>query len=169
MTTMKTTDDEKVIDIESIPPGFCAQCGLSHRELTSTGVIPDHGFKMHGENVTKPAEETYLSTMRQDPNAKCATCSNTWMWHQTNGDEIRHAFNDGTMAASETFGKKLASGDRTSPTKQGQPAVVEEVRWPFDPVLRQALIDKGVITPDDLTRAEATIRAVTDNFNGGKS
>jgi hypothetical protein len=163
---MKTTDDEKVIDIESIPPGFCAECGLSHRELISTGVIPNHEFQMHGQNVTKPTEEIYLSTMRQDPNAKCTTCSNTWLWHQNNGDEIRHAFNDGTMAASETFGKKLPTGERTKP---GQPPVVEEARWPFDPVLRQALIDKGVITPEDLTRAEATIRAVTDNFNGGKS
>lgn len=146
----------------NIPAGYCAQCGLSHRAVwADTGVAPDHDFKPHGENVTKPDEETYLSTMRQDPNAKCHTCSNSWLWHQTT--EVRHRFNDGTMGAAETFGKKLPDGGRTPPTGT-QPVTVEAVRWPFDPVLRQALIDKGVITPDDLTKAEATIRAVTDNF-----
>ncbi len=32
---------------------------------------------------------------------------------------------------------------------------------PFDPVLRQALIDKGVLTPDDLRQAEAKINVIT--------
>lgn len=35
---------------------------------------------------------------------------------------------------------------------------------PFDPVLRQALIDKGVLTPDDLRAAEEKIAAVTGAF-----
>jgi hypothetical protein len=37
--------------------------------------------------------------------------------------------------------------------------------WPFDPVLRQALIAKGVITPEDLRMAEDQIRAVTASFD----
>ena len=163
-----TTSDKFALygDRKAIPAGFCASCGQSHRSIfNDTGVLPDHEFEMHGGNVTKPDEESYLSVMRQDPNAKCVTCSNSWLWHQNNGDEIRHEFNDGSRAASETFGKKLPDGGRTKPGQQ--PVTVEEVRWPFDPVLRQALIDKGVITPEDLTRAENTIRAVTDNFNGG--
>ena len=150
----------KTIDI-----GFCAQCGLSHQEMYDSGRTPDHDFKMHGENVTKPTEEEYLSAMRQDPNAKCTTCSNSWLWHQSNGDEIRHPFNDGSKPASETFGKKLPDGGRTKPGQQ--PVTVQEARWPFDPVLRQALMDAGLITPQDLTEAEKKIRAVTDNFNGG--
>jgi hypothetical protein len=148
----------------TIEIGFCASCGLSHQEIVDSGKVPDHEFQMHGQNVIKTTEENYLSVMRQDPNAKCTTCSNSWLWHQTN--ESRHAFNDGTMGAAETFGKKLASGDRTKP---GQPVEVVEARWPFDPVLRQALIDKGIITPDDLTDAEKKIRAVTDQVSGGKS
>lgn len=36
--------------------------------------------------------------------------------------------------------------------------------FPFDPVLRQALIDKGVLTVDDLRDAEAKIVAVTGQF-----
>lgn len=145
------------------PSGFCASCGLSHTAIIEEGQQPDHPFQMHGANVANPTEEQYLSVMRQDPNAQCTTCSQTWLWHQTN--ETRHAFNDGTMAASETFGKKLPNGDRTPGA--GAPVVVEEVRWPFDPVLRQALVTKGIITAEDLSTAEATIRAVTDQFNGG--
>jgi hypothetical protein len=38
---------------------------------------------------------------------------------------------------------------------------------PFDPVLRQALIDAGVITPRDLTVAEEKIRSVTAGILGG--
>jgi hypothetical protein len=38
--------------------------------------------------------------------------------------------------------------------------------WPFDPVLRQALIDKGVLTPQDLRDAEEKIRAVTSATMG---
>lgn len=37
----------------------------------------------------------------------------------------------------------------------------------FDPVLRQALIDKGVISPQDLTDAQAKIAAITQNVMGG--
>lgn len=158
---------EKMVDPLSIPDGYCASCGLSHREIVERGdPFPKHPFKPHGENVTRPSEETYLATMRQDPNAKCMTCSQTWLWHQNN--EVRHAFNDGTLGAAATFGKKLPDGGRTPPTG-AQPVTVETVRWPFDPVLRQALITKGVITAQDLTDAEANIRAVTDQFNGGTS
>jgi hypothetical protein len=39
--------------------------------------------------------------------------------------------------------------------------------WPFDPVLRQALIDKGVLTPQDLVDATAKISAVTSATMGG--
>lgn len=159
------TNEEKTIDLESIPAGFCASCGQSHRQIyIDTGATVKHPFKRHGENVTKPAEEEYLSVMRQDPNAKCTTCSNSWLWHQNNGDEIRHAFNDGTIPSSQTFGKKTADGGRTKPGSAE--VTVEETRWPFDPILRQALIDKGVITADDLTDAEKKIRAVTDQFKG---
>jgi hypothetical protein len=38
--------------------------------------------------------------------------------------------------------------------------------WPFDPVLRQALIDKGVLAPQDLRDAEEKIRAVTSATMG---
>jgi hypothetical protein len=36
---------------------------------------------------------------------------------------------------------------------------------PIDPVLRQALVDKGVLTPQDLREAEEKIHAITGLFN----
>jgi hypothetical protein len=36
---------------------------------------------------------------------------------------------------------------------------VERSTLPFDPVLRMALISNGVITPEDLTHAEAMMRS----------
>jgi hypothetical protein len=35
---------------------------------------------------------------------------------------------------------------------------------PFDPVLRQALIDAGVLTPQQLRDAEDKIRSITGQF-----
>lgn len=37
---------------------------------------------------------------------------------------------------------------------------------PFDPVLRQALVDKGIITPEDLQAAAAKIAAMTATIGG---
>lgn len=93
----------------------------------------------------------------------CLTCSKSHEQLAREGVIPKHPFNDGSIGTNETFGRRLASGDRTPPG--GQPVEVAEVRWPFDPVLRQALINKGVITPEDLTAAEAQIRAVTSQFN----
>lgn len=92
----------------------------------------------------------------------CKTCGKDEQWHKDNPD-TRHKYNDGSIPASETFGKRLPDGSRTSP---GGGTVVEAVEapWPFDPVLRQALIDKGVLTPEDLQAAEMKIRAVTAQF-----
>ena len=97
----------------------------------------------------------------------CKTCGRDRQWHEDNA--TRHPYNDGSIPPSETFGKRLADGTRVPATPADVQAV--EARWPFDPVLRQALINKGVITPEDLTNAEAQIRAVTDQFNasGGVS
>jgi hypothetical protein len=82
---------------------------------------------------------------------KCQTCGNTWEWHEKNSP--RHPFNDGSMGASVTFKKK----------HQQNPSVVPS-SMPFDPVLRQALINKGVLTVEDLRDAEAQISVVTNLF-----
>lgn len=99
------------------------------------------------------------------PDDVCQTCSQTRKWHQDQPEgAVRHEFNDGSIPVSATFGRKdrrQRPGEER--TVQGR---VEVQPWPLDPVLRQALINKGVITPDDLRHAEAQIRAVTGQVTG---
>jgi len=73
----------------------------------------------------------------------CRTCNRV---HGVDGYNPRHPFNG---------------------LHPSEPAEVRPVpkRWPFDPVLRQALIDKGVLTPDDLRNAEIKITVVTGVFD----
>lgn len=101
----------------------------------------------------------------------CVTCGNSKEWHDAN-PQTQHVFNDGSVPMSATFGRKRADGSKeplNGPQRGAEPAVLRppemQSRWPFDPVLRQALIDKGVLTPQDLRDAEETIKAVTAAFN----
>lgn len=81
----------------------------------------------------------------------CQTCNKTHPW--PDGTEPVHPFNPGGLRGSQALRKP----ERKAPEVRVAP-------WPFDPVLRQALIDKGVLTPDDLQAAETKIRAVTAAF-----
>lgn len=83
----------------------------------------------------------------------CQTCHKTHPW--PDGTVPRHKFNPGGSQFQE-----LAADKKPLPE-------VKESQWPFDPVLRQALIDKGILTPEDLFNAEAKIRAVTAQFTRG--
>lgn len=107
------------------------------------------------------SEDLPIADQMQIPAGYCTTCGKSHRELAESGTFPKHSFNDGTLGASATFGKKLADGTRAVPAT---PVTVQEAPWPFDPVLRQALIDKGVITPEDLSRAEQTIRAVTSSF-----
>jgi len=97
------------------------------------------------------------TTLRSDDELdRCSTCDNTLRWHRENNPS--HPFNDGTLPASATFGKRRTDGQGNAPT----PDVIPQTSaWPFDPVLRQALMDKGVLVPQDLRDAEEKIRATT--------
>lgn len=92
---------------------------------------------------------------------KCTTCNRS---HSEPGYAPRHPFNDGTLPVSATFGTKT----RRDQPKDGS-VEVRAVQWPFDPVLRQALIDKGILTPQDLHDAEEKIKAVTAQWHQGGS
>lgn len=97
---------------------------------------------------------------------RCKTCEHTRMWHDTN--DTRHVFNDGSVSPQATFGRRRADGSKEPLQTSQQPAEsAGEQRWPFDPVLRQALINRGVITAEDLRSAEEQIRAVTAAFESG--
>lgn len=91
----------------------------------------------------------------------CETCGNPFEGHEV----FKHPYNDGSLPPSATFGKRRADGSRgPSPLSQdgsGTGPEVSVVRAPFDPVLRLALINRGVITPDDLANAERQIAVLT--------
>lgn len=50
------------------------------------------------------------------------------------------------------------------PSEEAPSAEPRMSPFPFDPVLRQALVDKGVLTVDDLRDAEAKILVTTGHF-----
>lgn len=90
----------------------------------------------------------------------CRTCLNTEKWHEEN--KPMHPFNTGE-AGVKAFLRPIR--DRGTPEgPQGVQRGAQRPAWPMDPVLRQALINKGVLTPEDLRDAEEYIRAVTGQF-----
>lgn len=105
--------------------------------------------------------------------AICQTCDNPHPF--PDGYMPKHPFNDGSVPVSTTFGRRRSDGSRgpastaQRASQDPQPATPAGTMapWPFDPVLRQALISKGVLTADDLREAENQIRAVTAAFNEG--
>lgn len=84
--------------------------------------------------------------------SSCHTCGKSHPWED--GTMPRHPFNDGSLRGSAIL---VPPKDKTTE--------VRESRWPFDPVLRQALIDKGVLVPQDLRDAEDKIRAIAGEVN----
>jgi hypothetical protein len=86
----------------------------------------------------------------------CTTCGNTAEWHRINNPRHRFsAVNDGL----NTF----APEDSTPDSR------VVPMTMPFDPVLRMALIDKGVITVADLDAADAKIKHLTGGLTDGRT
>jgi hypothetical protein len=88
-------------------------------------------------------------TMKMN-NELCKTCGRA----HTPGYNPQHPFNNGSRSGKDVFFAAVEDA-----------VAVEQTSMPFDPVLRQALIDKGVLTVEDLRNAEAKIRAVTGVFN----
>lgn len=99
--------------------------------------------------------------MTTKSNGNCETCGNPFEGHEV----FKHPYNDGSLPPSATFGKRRADGSRgPAPVAQSGSETGPEVttiRAPFDPVLRLALINRGVITPQDLTDAEKQIYVLT--------
>lgn len=111
--------------------------------------------------------------MSLDPGALydlCGTCNRTREWHRINAGNIHHAFNDGSEGVSATFGRRRSDGSGNNPPEpQNGAEAVALMEWPHDPVLRQALVDKGLLTVHDLELAERKIRALTGQMIGGTS
>lgn len=83
----------------------------------------------------------------------CAACGNSRQWHREN--QPRHQFiGPGGELYEEDKEEKLPESIRAMPT-------------PFDPVLRQALLDKEILTVDDLKEAEAKIKFLSQGLGEG--
>lgn len=89
----------------------------------------------------------------------CSTCGNTRTWHRSNGP--RHAFTPpGSIAALRDV-----SDDQEAPTAEsGARTRIQHTRTPFDPVLRLALIENGVITIQQLADAERKLSFVSQGL-----
>lgn len=97
-------------------------------------------------------------TTSEDPTI-CRTCNQS---HE--GPLVpKHPFNDGSLPMSATFGPRRADGSGSRPS--GPQRGFQRPAMPMDPVLRQALVDKGILTPQDLRDAEEKIQAITGMFN----
>lgn len=95
-----------------------------------------------------------------DDEAVCKTCSQTRAWHQEH--HPRHQFNPGDVSFKEQFGQSAKQRKEDAEAKPQAPA-----SYPIDPVLRQALVDAGVITPEQLDAARRKIEDMTKLFGGG--
>lgn len=86
---------------------------------------------------------------------KCAICNQTEAWHRQH--KPKHAF---TLSPGD-----LRMAEYTPEANVPQPpAKPSRPLLPSDPVLRKVLIDKGLITLDDIEAAEREIAALSGAF-----
>lgn len=98
---------------------------------------------------------------------RCETCGQTFAWHRDNAP--RHPFNSGQDGAT-AFLKRRGDRDpqrRGSDAQRGSesPQIVSPGN---DPVLRIALINRGILTPADLVIAEEQLRAALMEVQHGQ-
>ena len=91
-------------------------------------------------------------TTTEPENPVCNACGKT----SDNHTGMQHPF---SPKGASTSWLKPAKNIPPPPINVGGDRVPTST-LPFDPVLRQALIAKGVVTPDELANADKTIRAL---------
>ncbi len=88
----------------------------------------------------------------------CRTCDNSRAWHEMN--KPMHPFNNGEAGATAFLGTRRDRDTQRRGSGSPRPAETPPtVVWPTDPVLRVALVTAGVITTDDLRKAEDMLKA----------
>lgn len=96
----------------------------------------------------------------------CVVCNRTEDKHDS--PDVRHVFTpEGIAVDASQFGPKRS--DRTrggDDTRRHVPTTYGAAQMPFDPVLRQALVNKGIITPEDLDEASKQIQMFTQAVTG---
>jgi len=86
---------------------------------------------------------------------KCQTCGKDFGWHRDNAP--KHPFNNG-QDGSTAFLKRRGGRDDGLATQRPQHGS-QMLQMAGDPVLRIALINRGILTPADLVVAEEQLRA----------
>lgn len=100
------------------------------------------------------------------PSDICQTCGKSRAWHEANNPI--HPFNSGQAGATAFLGKRRDRDPQTGrKTAQQGAETPPRVVWPNDPVLRVALINAGVISPEQLAAAENQLRAALGDVLGG--
>jgi hypothetical protein len=83
--------------------------------------------------------------------------------------ELRHPFTpEGKNAGTEWLKPKESTPGFVGPSGNTSSPVIQTSSLPFDPVLRTALLKKGLLTMEDLEEADAFIRAVGGALNGNQ-
>lgn len=90
---------------------------------------------------------------------RCKTCQQTRLWHDNNNPI--HPFNDGQAGATAFLNRTHNRPGNDAPRRSEGPQVI-----PSDPVLRIALINRGIITPADLAAAEEQLRVALVSMQG---
>lgn len=110
------------------------------------------------------------------PDEKCSLCSQTEAWHKehrpkhpfaTEGQEIPPL--NGATERKRREAMANAAAEERMATRRGAATsgpITEmtpspTIHWPSDPVLRMILVEKGLITTDDLDSAEKRLRAIS--------
>jgi hypothetical protein len=85
----------------------------------------------------------------------CKTCGKTFAWHRNN-PMTKHPFNSGQDGSTD-FLKRRGERDHRQ-RAQGAQEGSQTLQMAGDPVLRIALINRGILTPADLVVAEMQLR-----------
>ncbi len=97
----------------------------------------------------------------------CVVCGRTENDHTSN--DVRHVFTpEGVRVDTSQFGPKRSErAGRGDDTRRHNPITYGASQdVPFDPVLRQALVNKGIITFEDLDEASKQIQMFTQAITG---
>lgn len=109
-------------------------------------------------------EEVLMSsTESPKPAPLCIVCKTPEELHGS----LQHAFTpQGSRVDTSQFARKRPQGDAQGDDARGNVRGAYNVtQTPFDPVLRQALITKGILTVQDLADAEKMINALTNQIS----
>lgn len=101
-----------------------------------------------------------MMTVNEDDT--CRSCGLTYGWHVKNTP--KHPFNAGQAGATDFLKRPGARdpGNHSSTSQQGTQGP-QMVLPGGDPVVRIALINKGILTPADLMAAEEALRQALAN------